>query len=363
MLAMVVLTGIGWIAGHQFRAYLEWGRGAALLCLIPALTIAIGVALYLWFYAGTGAIELDSFTVFGIVAVALACIHSTINALKSRRSREAIAFRKALTAGRAFFIEELRKERPALRDEWYPWLLAFELGKQVDAWSTQRAGSDSPLESVVCLVVIDLIVVVFRVGMDRVQRRTIRRRRRRSLLAGGRERHGGKRARPRRPAARRRPAAAVDRAAAARLAEAAEAAGDMDGSSAEQWALHVTQELQDGAALLTLGGRVAAASADALRAALDAALTSSHHRLVIDCEALEYISSAGVFVLDRAREKAQTKNGHLVLCRLPKTIQLALDLAGIGSTFAIEASREEAIARLHTQLTRPTETGATDPDR
>ncbi len=76
-----------------------------------------------------------------LVAVALACIHSVINALKSRRSREAIAFRKALAAGRAFFVKELRKEQPALRDEWYPWLLAFELGKQVDEWSTGRAST------------------------------------------------------------------------------------------------------------------------------------------------------------------------------------------------------------------------------
>ena len=143
MMAIVVLAVIGWIAGHQFRAYLDWGRGAALLCLIPALAIAASVSLYLWFYAGTGAVELDRFSVLGIVAIAIACVHSTINSLKSRRSREAIAFRKALTAGRAFFIQELGKERPALSDEWYPWMLAFELGKQVDAWSTQRAGGET----------------------------------------------------------------------------------------------------------------------------------------------------------------------------------------------------------------------------
>ena len=140
-LAMLVVTGIGQFAGHQFRAYLEWGRRAALLCLMPAFAIAVGVALYLWFRAG--AVELQPMTVVGIVAVALACINSSINALKSRRHREGLAFRKALTAGRAFFIAELRKERPALRDEWYPWLLAFELGKQVEEWSTERAPGET----------------------------------------------------------------------------------------------------------------------------------------------------------------------------------------------------------------------------
>jgi hypothetical protein len=87
-------------------------------------------------YAAIGA---ASTTTSRAGAIALACISSSVHALSSRRHRQALAFRKTLTAGRAFFIEELRKERPALRDEWYPWLLAFEPGKHVDAWSTARA--------------------------------------------------------------------------------------------------------------------------------------------------------------------------------------------------------------------------------
>ena len=139
VVTMLVLAGIGRTNGHHFRRYLGWGRRAALLCLIPAFTIAIGVPIYLWYYAGTGRIELDRLTILGLVALALSCINSSINALKSRRTREAIAFRKTLTAGRAYFTAELKKDRPALRDEWFPWLLGMELGHQVDQWSTQRA--------------------------------------------------------------------------------------------------------------------------------------------------------------------------------------------------------------------------------
>jgi hypothetical protein len=139
--AMLLVTGLGWFAGHRFRAYLEWGPRQAVLCLIPTLALAVGVALYLWFRAVAD--ELQPMTVVGLVAVALACISSSVDALKSRRHREALAFRKTLTARRAFFLEELRKERPALRDEWYPWLLAFELGKQVDEWSTHGAPGEA----------------------------------------------------------------------------------------------------------------------------------------------------------------------------------------------------------------------------
>jgi len=141
LLPMLVVAGVGWVTGLKFRSYLHWGPTAALLCLLPALTIALGTAAYLWFRAGTGIVELAPLTAYGIAAVALACILSCINAMKSRRSPEAIAFRKTLTAGRVYFMEQLKTPQPALRDEWYPWLLGLELSKQVDAWSTERAPS------------------------------------------------------------------------------------------------------------------------------------------------------------------------------------------------------------------------------
>lgn len=137
-LPMLVVTLVGWGAGYKFRGYLHWGVREALLCLTPALAIALAAVSYLWFYAGTGRVELQPLTVIGIVLVTLGCIHSSVGALKSRRHRAALAFRKMLTAGRAYFIDELKKDAPALRDEWYPWLLAFELGPEMDAWSTAR---------------------------------------------------------------------------------------------------------------------------------------------------------------------------------------------------------------------------------
>jgi hypothetical protein len=91
----------------------------------------------LWFYDGAG-MRLSVMTLVGIVALTLALINASINSLRSRLSRGAIALRKSLIAGREFFVSELRKEKPALRDEWYPWALAFGLTTQIDDWSAQR---------------------------------------------------------------------------------------------------------------------------------------------------------------------------------------------------------------------------------
>jgi Predicted membrane protein (DUF2207) len=137
-LGALLVCAIGWIVGLLFRAYIQWGRLAALLCLVPALTIAAGASAWLWFFADRGAFDLPTPTLIAIVAIALALANTSINALKSRQHRAAIAFRKTLAAGRAFFASELRQDRPVLRDEWYPWILALELGREVDAWSTER---------------------------------------------------------------------------------------------------------------------------------------------------------------------------------------------------------------------------------
>jgi len=51
---------------------------------------------------------------------------------------EQTIIRKRLATGRSFLLKELEKPQPNLRDSWYPWMLAFGLGKQVDVWSSHN---------------------------------------------------------------------------------------------------------------------------------------------------------------------------------------------------------------------------------
>jgi hypothetical protein len=140
-IASLVLAAFAWAAGSAFRARIDWGRQEALACLIPALIGATAAIAFLWFFAGTGIIEASLTFVVALVILVFAVLLITTEAMKSRQHRAAIAFRKMLAAGRAFFIAELSKDHPALRDEWFPWILAFGLGNQVDEWATRRATS------------------------------------------------------------------------------------------------------------------------------------------------------------------------------------------------------------------------------
>ena len=125
--------------GLRFRANIQWGPPKALSSLLPAAPAIVAAALYLWRWADGGVAPASDNLVVGVVMLALSVLFAGVGALKSTQHRAALTFRKLLASGREFFIAELAKERPALRDEWFPWVLAFGLGKQMDDWSALRA--------------------------------------------------------------------------------------------------------------------------------------------------------------------------------------------------------------------------------
>ncbi|HUJ15608.1 MAG TPA: hypothetical protein VL284_17610, partial [Thermoanaerobaculia bacterium] len=73
-------------------------------------------------------------TPVAICAWAAVITKMTLDGLRSPESPERIALRQRLYAARDYFIAELRSKEPRLRDDWYPYLLAFGLGPNVDRW-------------------------------------------------------------------------------------------------------------------------------------------------------------------------------------------------------------------------------------
>lgn len=80
-----------------------------------------------WFRAGP-------VLVVALVLLWLAFTNSIFNQAMARQSVERIALRKRLAAAREFFRWELKKDAPALRDDWFAYLIAFGLGRHIDRW-------------------------------------------------------------------------------------------------------------------------------------------------------------------------------------------------------------------------------------
>jgi hypothetical protein len=135
----VILGLLASIGGWRFHKRMDRGLGSAVLSLISPVVVAAGVALFIWYPVGSGAIELGALALASLVALTLAVVAGCVNSLRSGQHRDGVAFRKRLTAGRMYFMSQLAAPQPALRDEWYPWLLAFELEKNMDRWSVAYA--------------------------------------------------------------------------------------------------------------------------------------------------------------------------------------------------------------------------------
>ena len=109
--------------------------------VVLALPIAVGVGLLAFILLLSTAHPVGPLTLAGLGAWTLALANSACNLAASRHSAEGIALRQRLFAARRFFRDELRKPQPALRDAWFPYVLAFGLGRHADKWFKAFGGA------------------------------------------------------------------------------------------------------------------------------------------------------------------------------------------------------------------------------
>jgi anti-anti-sigma factor len=104
----------------------------------------------------------------------------------------------------------------------------------------------------------------------------------------------------------------------------------------------------DDVTVLALQGRVSQESARQLSDAIAEALSVGDRRLVVDFEAVDYISSGGLVALESATLRVREAGGQLILSRIDGPVRTTFQLAAAIDHFAVEASVDDAIRRLAT---------------
>ena len=106
-------------------------------------------------------------------------------------------------------------------------------------------------------------------------------------------------------------------------------------------------EEKDGRALVIAPeGRVDSVSSGELERLVVSRIDAGEKRVVLDLSAVEYISSAGLRVMLLAAKRLKEPPAGLVLCGMGPSVRTVLELAGFLPLFAVEARREQALARL-----------------
>jgi uncharacterized membrane protein YgcG len=137
--ALVVIAGLGICAAWYiltiglavtWRSRVYNVATASLGFIIPIALLAGG----LFYILATGVSMAGLVTLTGVTMFALACITSVLNQARSRQGVERIALRRRLALARRYFQDQLAQRQPALEDAWFPYLIAFGLGKHMDRW-------------------------------------------------------------------------------------------------------------------------------------------------------------------------------------------------------------------------------------
>ena len=108
--------------------------------------------------------------------------------------------------------------------------------------------------------------------------------------------------------------------------------------------MELTEAKENGVTVLSLSGRLDAASAAATEQKVLGVIDGGADRLVLDCGALDYVSSAGLRILLMAAKRLAAPRGKLALAALKPQVRDVLDIAGFTSLFAIHPSRAAALA-------------------
>jgi anti-sigma B factor antagonist len=108
--------------------------------------------------------------------------------------------------------------------------------------------------------------------------------------------------------------------------------------------MEISESKRHDVVIVRLIGRLDANSAAALEHKLLALIDTGARRLVVDCDALEYISSAGLRVLLVAAKRLRGGDGAIGLAALKRPIKEVFDISGFSSIFPVHGSVDEAVA-------------------
>jgi anti-sigma B factor antagonist len=106
----------------------------------------------------------------------------------------------------------------------------------------------------------------------------------------------------------------------------------------------INSQMQNNVAVISVGGRVDGFSAPQLETALQEAISAKHYKIVVDLTSTEFMSSAGMRALLKARMDAQDKKGELRLASPSSFILDSLKLVGLDKLFKIFDTTDAALA-------------------
>ena len=116
----------------------------------------------------------------------------------------------------------------------------------------------------------------------------------------------------------------------------------MSFAAADSLELQVEKE-ENGMVLVELKGRLDSTNANNLDVALASLIEGGASNIILSCESLRYVSSAGLSVFLKAfREVSKQDGGHFSLCAVADNIKRVLDITGFSDFIPLYSDPQQA---------------------
>jgi len=142
LFAIASLYGFVYVIG----ATCAWAFQKRIVGVDAHSPVFLWVPAFLFLYAWLGVRDprpAPLWPVLGSLLLRLAVVNGVFNFAKTRNGVHRIARRKTLASARAYFIHELAQPAPRLKDDWFPYVVAFGLTSEADDWFRVHGSSQS----------------------------------------------------------------------------------------------------------------------------------------------------------------------------------------------------------------------------
>jgi anti-sigma B factor antagonist len=106
--------------------------------------------------------------------------------------------------------------------------------------------------------------------------------------------------------------------------------------------IHIKRIQEDGADVIVLIGEIDASSSIELDLAIARSVGEGYTKLLVDCSALEYISSAGLGVFMSYIEEFKDKNIYMVLFGMSEKVANTFEILGLNELLQIKKDKVQA---------------------
>jgi len=111
--------------------------------------------------------------------------------------------------------------------------------------------------------------------------------------------------------------------------------------------VHIKRLQEDGIDIITPIGEIDASSSIELDLTIAKSVGEGFTKILVDCNALEYISSAGLGVFMSYIDEFKDKNLRMVLFGMNEKVANTFEILGLGELLSIAADKAEAKRKIN----------------